>query len=144
MLKHRVKKIIPFEKFGTALIPNKNIQVEIASAREEKYNSESRKPSKIIYTDLDGDLLRRDFTINAMAIQLNSKNFGQFLDPFNGVKDLEKKIIKTPHNADVTFDDDPLRMIRAIRFATQLNFNIENNTIEAIKRNAPLKSPILD
>jgi len=129
-----VKKIVPFEKFGTALIPNENIQVEIASAREEKYNSESRKPSKISYTDLHGDLVRRDFTINAMAMHISSENFGLLTDPYNGLADIENKILKTPLDPDETFSEDPLRMMRAAYFASKLGFIIEDKCIDSMKR----------
>lgn len=129
-----VKKIIPFEKFGTALIPNKNIQVEIASAREEKYNSESRKPSKILYTDLDGDLLRRDFTINAMAMHVSGEKFGLLTDPYNGLADIDNKILKTPLDPDETFSEDPLRMMRAAYFSSKLGFKIEEKCFESMKR----------
>ena len=129
-----VKKIVPFAKFGTALIPNENIQVEIASAREEKYNSESRKPSKIIYTDLQGDLVRRDFTINAMAMHISSENFGLLTDPYNGLADIENKILKTPLDPDETFSEDPLRMMRAAYFASKLGFIIEDKCIDSMKR----------
>ena len=129
-----VKKIVPFEKFGTALIPNKNIQVEIATAREEKYNSESRKPSKIIYTDLKGDLVRRDFTINAMAMHVSIENFGLLTDPYNGSADIENKILRTPLDPDETFSEDPLRMMRAAYFASKLGFKIEDKCIDSIKR----------
>ena len=124
-----------FKNFGTAMISYRGENFEFIGARKESYRKDSRKPLVEDGT-LEDDQNRRDFTINAMAIQLNSKNFGKFLDPFNGVNDLKKGIIKTPNDPNITFDDDPLRMIRAIRFATQLNFIIEDKTKDAITKNA--------
>ena len=124
-----------FKNFGTAMISFKGENFEFIGARKESYRKDSRKPLVEDGT-LEDDQNRRDFTINAMAIQLNSKSFGKFLDPFNGVNDLKKGIIKTPNDPNITFDDDPLRMIRAIRFATQLNFIIEHKTKDAIIKNA--------
>ena len=131
-----VKKIVSFEKFGTAFIPNKSIQIEVASSRAEQYDLKSRSPSKIIFTNLEEDLKRRDFKINAMAVDINPKRYGELYDPFNGINDLNKKILCTPLGPDKTFSDDPLRMMRAAYFASKLNFKIDNNCRESIKQNA--------
>ena len=131
-----VKKIVPFEKFGTAFIPNKSIQIEVASSRAEQYDLKSRSPSKIIFTNLEEDLKRRDFKINAMAVDINPKRYGELYDPFYGINDLNKKILCTPLDPHKTFSDDPLRMMRAAYFASKLNFKIDNNCRESIKQNA--------
>ena len=131
-----VKKIVPFEKFGTAFIPNKSIQIEVASSRAEQYDLKSRSPSKIVFTDLEEDLKRRDFKINAMAVDINPKRYGELYDPFYGINDLNKKILCTPLDPDKTFSDDPLRMMRAAYFSSKLNFKIDNNCRESIKQNA--------
>jgi len=128
------KKIVPFKKFGTALIPGNEIQIEVATARKENYEGNSRKPSEIIYTDLEGDLLRRDFTINAMAMNITPLLFGELTDPYGGISDIKKKVIKTPLDPDETFSEDPLRMMRAAYFASKLGFKLDESCLRSIKR----------
>ena len=124
-----------FRNFGTAQVKYKGIEVEFVGARKESYTHDSRKP---IVEDgtLEDDQNRRDFTINALAVCLNKERFGELVDPFDGVYDMEDGIIRTPLDPDITFSDDPLRMMRCIRFATQLNFYIEDETFDALQRNA--------
>lgn len=123
-----------YRNFGTAQLKYKNMEVEFVGARRESYDRNSRKPITEDGT-LEEDQDRRDFTINAMALCLNSARFGELVDPFNGIYDLEDGIIATPLDPDITFSDDPLRMMRCVRFATQLNFYIEDETFEALERN---------
>jgi len=129
-----VKTVVAFEKFHTYKIPYKEIEIEIAAAREETYSSESRKPNKVILTSVEDDLSRRDFTINAIAVSLMKANFGEIFDPLNGISDLNKGILITPKEPDTTFSDDPLRMLRAIRFATTLKFKIHDSILKSIKK----------
>jgi putative nucleotidyltransferase with HDIG domain len=130
-----VKKVNVFKNFGTAQFKFNDLDLEFVGARKESYNQSSRKPH-VAPGSLSDDQKRRDFTINALAISLQEKNFGDLIDPFDGFSDLNAKIIRTPLDADITFSDDPLRMFRAIRFAAQLGFSIEKESYEAIKRNA--------
>lgn len=127
-------KVQIFKTYGTAMLRYEDIEIEFVGARKESYTQESRNPIVDSGT-LEDDQNRRDFTINAMAIDLSSSNFGNLLDPFNGINDLEAKIIRTPLDPDITYSDDPLRMLRAIRFATQLDFTIEGTSLDAISKN---------
>ncbi len=128
-------KVQVFKTFGTAMIKLQGLELEFVGARKESYRSDSRKPI-VENGTLQDDQNRRDLTINSIAIQINKGQYGELLDPFNGIGDLQNKIIRTPLDPNITYSDDPLRMIRAIRFATQLDFFIEDNCLQAIEKNA--------
>lgn len=141
-LAQEVSKLLPgkpkvsiFKSYGTAMLKNGGMELEFVGARKESYTEESRNPA-VENGTLEDDQNRRDFTINALALSLSDENFGELLDPFNGIEDLQKKIIRTPLDPDITYSDDPLRMLRAIRFASQLDFRIEKDSLEAITRNS--------
>ncbi|MBQ0080952.1 MAG: HD domain-containing protein [Alistipes sp.] len=128
-------RLTVFRTYGTAMLQAYGMEIEFVGARKESYTPQSRNP-RVESGTLEDDQLRRDFTINAMAWSLNEENFGELVDPFDGMHDLENLIIRTPTDADVTFSDDPLRMMRGVRFASQLGFDLDSETFDAIKRNA--------
>ena len=124
-----------FKTYGTAMLQWGDVTLEFVGARKESYTIESRNPV-VSQGTLEEDQFRRDFTINAIAISLNKENFGTLLDPFTGLDDLEKRLLRTPRNPNTTYTDDPLRMLRAVRFATQLDFSIVPESLDAIRKNA--------
>jgi putative nucleotidyltransferase with HDIG domain len=128
----KIKDIVEYGDFGTALIPHGEFLIEVASARKESYESDSRKPT-VLYTDLKGDLSRRDFTVNAMALNLLPNDFGDLVDEYNGIQDIQDKVLRTPLDPLQTFDDDPLRMMRAARFSAQLQFKLVPEALAAIR-----------
>ena len=128
----KTPKVTVFKTYGTAMFKYNSMEIEFVGARKESYTIESRNP-KVSIGCLKDDQNRRDFTINSMALSLNKHNFGSLLDPFNGLSDIENKVIRTPLNPEITYNDDPLRMLRAIRFATKLNFKIDENSLKSIK-----------
>ena len=128
-----IPRVVVYQRFGTAMLKNQDMEIEFVGARKESYRHDSRKPT-VENGSLEDDQNRRDFTINALAVSLNGRTFGQIIDPFGGLQHLESKLIKTPLAPGKTFSDDPLRMMRAIRFACQLGFVIEENTLQAISR----------
>ncbi|PKV52215.1 putative nucleotidyltransferase with HDIG domain [Aquimarina sp. MAR_2010_214] len=140
-LAKEVSKLLPgnpkvqiFKTYGTAMLKADDIEVEFVGARKESYSEDSRNPI-VENGSLEDDQNRRDFTINTLALHLSPENFGEILDPFNGLEDLKSKVIRTPLDPDITYSDDPLRMMRAIRFATQLDFKIESTSLKAITKN---------
>ncbi len=129
-----IPRVVVYQRFGTAMLKHKDLEIEFVGARKESYRADSRKPT-VENGSLEDDQNRRDFTINALAVSLNPESFGEIIDPFGGLHHLEQKLIKTPLAPDRTFSDDPLRMMRGIRFSSQLKFRIEKETLDSIARN---------